>query len=118
MKVICPFDRLVVRREGSEKISPGGIVIPDKVQSKHPPRRGTVVYAGDKCIYAKEGDFIVFKDSEKGTGEGAYYDGLVEDGKIVDYVFLQESDILVIQRETDGFVPSQFENITDDQKRP
>jgi co-chaperonin GroES (HSP10) len=93
MKVICPFDRLVVKREECEQKSEGGIFIPDKVRSKHPPHRGTVVYVGDKCEYAQVGDTTIFMDKE------SYYDGIPgEDGVIEEYVFLSEKEILAIQR--------------------
>ena len=91
--IICPFDRLVVKRADAETKSPGGIIIPDKVNAKHPPRRGTVVHVGDGCKYVKIGDMVIF------DGEAAFYDGIpTGDGDVEEFVFLKEADILAIDR--------------------
>jgi co-chaperonin GroES (HSP10) len=91
--IICPFDRLVVKREEMETKSPGGIIIPDKVKSKHPPRRGMVEHAGDCCKYVKVGDTVIFDEHE------ALFDGIPDgEGGIVEMVFLKETDVLAIQR--------------------
>ncbi len=91
--IICPFDRLVVRREEMETKSPGGIIIPDKVKSKYPPRRGVVEYKGDQCKYVEVGDTVVFDEHE------ACYDGIPDgEGGVMEMVFVKETDIRVIQR--------------------
>jgi co-chaperonin GroES (HSP10) len=74
-----------------ESVSAGGIIIPDAAKDKHPPRRGEVIYAGDKCVYCQVGDKVVF---DKGD---ALYDGIPdESGTIIEYVFLKEEAILAI----------------------
>lgn len=91
--IICPFDRLVVRREEMETKSPGGIIIPDKVKTKHPPRRGVVEYKGDQCKYVEVRDIVVFDEKE------ACFDGIPDgNGGVVEMVFVKETDVLAIQR--------------------
>jgi chaperonin GroES len=91
--LICPFDRLIVKRHEMDNKTPGGIIIPDRVKSKHPPRRGDVVDVGDQCKYVKVGDMVVFDDA------AAYYDGIPNDlGGVEEFVFLEEKNILAIER--------------------
>lgn len=68
MQKIRPLgDRVIVRREEEEKVSKGGILIPDSAKEK--PQMGTVVSVGPgvylengdrRAIDLKKGDRVVF----------------------------------------------------------
>lgn len=89
--MFCPKDKVIIKRESAEKKTPGGIIVPDKVQAKHPPRRGEVVSAGPECKYVRKGDQVVF--SEKDSA----FDGIPdENGVMQEYVFCREEDILAV----------------------
>lgn len=60
-------DKIVVRREDAEAVTPGGIVIPDVAKEK--PRRGKVLAVGSgrllqdgtrAAFQVKEGDHVLF----------------------------------------------------------
>ncbi len=60
-------DRIVVRRETSEEVTAGGIVLPDSAQDK--PSRGTVISVGEGKLLGdgsrspfqvKKGDVVLF----------------------------------------------------------
>lgn len=93
--MFCPFDRLIIKQFALEEKTPGGIIMPDKAREKHAPRRGEVIHVGPKCIYVWVGDQVVFKQP-MGDSD-VYVDGIPdEDGKITEYVFATESDILAV----------------------
>jgi chaperonin GroES len=107
MKIRPMADKLIVRRLDSEKISPGGIVIPDTAQQK--PARGKVIAAGlgkktdqfDRDakgnavnlripMDVNEGDEILFAKYSGHEVEVKMTDGKVE------YIVLNESDVLCV----------------------
>lgn len=86
-------DRIVVKREAADEVTPGGIVLPDNAKDK--PTRGRVVAVGSgrllddgtRCpMEVAEGDNVVF---------GAYGGTEVEiDGE--ELIVLRESDVLFV----------------------
>ena len=86
-------DRVVVKRTEEEKLSPGGIVIPDSATEK--PMRGEVIAVGTgkllddgkiRPLDVKEGDKILFG---KYSGTEIKLDG-------EDIVVMREDDVLAI----------------------
>ena len=86
-------DRVVVKRTEEEKLSPGGIVIPDSATEK--PMRGEVVAVGEgkllddgtvRALTLKKGDKILFG---KYSGTEIKLDG-------EDIVIMREDDVLAI----------------------
>src|SRR6185503_12722750 len=86
-------DRVIVKRLEEERVSAGGIVIPDSATEK--PTRGKVVAAGTGLIMAdgkvrpmslKEGDTVLFG---KYAGQEIKIDG-------EELVFLKEDDIVAV----------------------
>ena len=86
-------DRVVVKRTEEEKLSPGGIVIPDSATEK--PMRGEVVAVGEgkplddgtvRALTLKKGDKILFG---KYSGTEIKLDG-------EDIVVMREDDVLAI----------------------
>jgi chaperonin GroES len=86
-------DRVIVKRLEEERISAGGIVIPDSATEK--PTRGKVIAAGNGRILengsvrpmsVKEGDTVLFG---KYAGQEIKIDG-------EELVFLKEDDIVAV----------------------
>jgi chaperonin GroES len=86
-------DRVIVKRLEEERVSAGGIVIPDSATEK--PTRGKVLAAGTGLLLAggqlrpmgvKEGDTVLFG---KYAGQEIKVDG-------EDLVFLKEDDIVAV----------------------
>lgn len=86
-------NKLVIERDAADKVTPGGIHLPDTAKEK--PRRGKVVAAGPgkllengRCgaMTVKVGDCAVF---------GAYSGSEVEEGG-KRYVVLSEDDVLAV----------------------
>ncbi|MHC1478879.1 co-chaperone GroES [Frateuria aurantia] len=86
-------DRVIVKRLEEERVSAGGIVIPDSATEK--PTRGKVIAAGKGLILAsgeirpisvKEGDTVLFG---KYAGQEIKIDG-------EELVFLKEDDIVAV----------------------
>ena len=86
-------DRVVVKRTEEEKLSPGGIVIPDSATEK--PMRGEVVAVGEgkllddgtvRALTLKKGDKILFG---KYSGTEIKLDG-------EDIVVMREDDVLAV----------------------
>ncbi|KJV37358.1 co-chaperone GroES [Luteibacter yeojuensis] len=86
-------DRVIVKRLEEERISAGGIVIPDSATEK--PTRGKVIAAGNGRIQedgkvrpmsVKEGDTVLFG---KYAGQEIKIDG-------EELVFLKEDDIVAV----------------------
>jgi chaperonin GroES len=86
-------DRVIVKRLEEERISAGGIVIPDSATEK--PTRGKVIAAGAGLIQkdgsvrpmsVKEGDTVLFG---KYAGQEIKIDG-------EELVFLKEDDIVAV----------------------
>ena len=86
-------DRVIVKRLEEERVSAGGIVIPDSATEK--PTRGKVIAAGAGRILedgkvrpmsVKEGDTVLFG---KYAGQGIKIDG-------EELVFLKEDDIVAV----------------------
>jgi chaperonin GroES len=86
-------DRVIVKRLEEERVSAGGIVIPDSAAEK--PTRGKVIAAGTGLIQSdgkvrpmslKEGDTVLFG---KYAGQEIKIDG-------EDLVFLKEDDIVAV----------------------
>jgi chaperonin GroES len=84
-------DRLVVKRMEEEKLSPGGIVIPDAAKEK--PIKGEVIAVGSgklldngevRALDVKAGDKILFG---KYAGTEVKVDG-------TDYLILREDDVM------------------------
>lgn len=93
MKIRPLHDRVVVKRTEEEKLSPGGIVIPDSATEK--PMRGEVLAVGEgkllddgtvRALALKEGDKILFG---KYSGTEIKLDG-------EDIVVMREDDVLAI----------------------
>jgi chaperonin GroES len=94
MSTLRPLhDRVIVKRLEEERVSAGGIVIPDSATEK--PTRGKVVAAGTGLIMAdgkirpmslKAGDTVLFG---KYAGQEIKIDG-------EDLVFLKEDDIVAV----------------------
>ena len=81
-------DRVIVKADPAEKVTKGGIIIPDTAQEK--PQRGTVVAAGpgkkDEPVTVKAGNTVLYG---KYAGTEIQIDG-------EDYLIMRESDILAI----------------------
>jgi chaperonin GroES len=86
-------DRVVIKRMEEEKVSAGGIVIPDSATEK--PIRGEVVAAGEgkpldngsvRALKVKAGDKVLFG---KYSGTEVKVDG-------TDYLVVREDDILAV----------------------
>lgn len=86
-------DRVIVKRLEEERVSAGGIVIPDSATEK--PTRGKVIAAGNGRIQengsvrpmsVKEGDTVLFG---KYAGQEIKIDG-------EELVFLKEDDIVAV----------------------
>ena len=86
-------DRVIVKRLEEERVSAGGIVIPDSATEK--PTRGKVIAAGNGRIQedgkvrpmsVKEGDAVLFG---KYAGQEIKIDG-------EELVFLKEEDIVAV----------------------
>lgn len=84
-------DRIVVKRLEEEKLSPGGIVIPDAAKEK--PIKGEVIAVGSgklldngevRALDVKAGDKILFG---KYAGTEVKVDG-------TDYLILREDDVM------------------------
>ena len=93
MKIQPLYDRVVVKRTEEEKLSPGGIVIPDSATEK--PMRGEVVAVGTgkllddgtlRALTLKAGDKVLFG---KYSGTEIKLDG-------EDIVVMREDDVLAI----------------------
>lgn len=93
MKVQPLYDRILVRRIGSEEKTKGGIIIPDTATEK--PQEGEVVAVGTGRILedgkvvpleVKKGDKILFS---KYGGNEIFIEGQ-------EYLILEESDILAV----------------------
>lgn len=93
MKIRPLYDRVVVKRTEEEKLSPGGIVIPDSAAEK--PMRGEVLAVGEgkllddgtvRALTLKKGDKILFG---KYSGTEIKLDG-------EDIVVMREDDVLAI----------------------
>ncbi|NDK37839.1 co-chaperone GroES [Pseudoxanthomonas gei] len=87
------YDRVVIKRVEEEKLSAGGIVIPDSATEK--PIKGTVVAVGDgkaldngsiRAPKVKVGDQVLFG---KYSGTEVKLDG-------TDYLVVKEDDIFAI----------------------
>jgi len=86
-------DRVIVKRLEEERVSAGGIVIPDSATEK--PTRGKVIAAGNgltlangtiRAMGVKEGDVVLFG---KYAGQEIKIDG-------EELVFMKEDDIVAI----------------------
>ncbi|MEY4194736.1 MAG: hypothetical protein RLZZ226_1104 [Pseudomonadota bacterium] len=84
-------DRIVVQRQEEEKVSSGGILIPDSAKEK--PVRGTVVATGNgklldngkvRSLDVKAGDTVLFG---KYAGTEIKVEG-------IEYLILREDDIM------------------------
>ncbi|MGZ8219909.1 co-chaperone GroES [Methylomagnum sp.] len=91
MKIRPLHDRIVAKRMEEEKLSPGGIVIPDAAKEK--PIKGEVIAVGSgkvldngevRALDVKAGDKILFG---KYSGTEVKVDG-------TDYLILREDDIM------------------------
>ena len=92
--VIEPIrDKIVVKREGAEETTAGGIVLPDSAQEK--PKQGRVLSVGegrrssDGCVLApqvSEGDRILFSS----------YAGTEIEVEGEDLLIISEDDVLAI----------------------
>ena len=87
------YDRVVIKRVEEEKLSAGGIVIPDSATEK--PIKGTVIAVGDgkaldngsvRAPKVKVGDQVLFG---KYSGTEVKLDG-------TDYLVVKEDDIFAI----------------------
>lgn len=86
-------DRLIVKRDEANDVTPGGIVLPDAAKDR--PSRGKVVAVGSgrlldngsrSTMEVNEGDTVVFST----------YGGIDVEIKGEDYVVLRETDVLFI----------------------
>ena len=93
MKLKPLHDRVVIKRMEEERLSAGGIVIPDTATEK--PIKGEVVATGDgkaldngtvRALKVKAGDQVLFG---KYSGTEVKVDG-------TDYLVVREDDILAI----------------------
>ena len=84
-------DRIVLKREGAQAVTAGGIVLPDAAKDK--PQKGEVIAIGDGYVKSdgskialtlKEGDRVIFSSY---SGEEI----MVGDDE---YLLLRESDVL------------------------
>jgi chaperonin GroES len=91
LKIRPLHDRVIVRRLEEEKLSPGGIVIPDTASEK--PVQGEVIAVGNgklldngeiRALDVKKGDRILFG---KYSGNEVKVDG-------VEYLVMREDDIM------------------------
>lgn len=95
MSTIRPLrDRVVIKREEEERVSAGGIVIPDTANNEK-PTRGKVCFVGTGAVSkdgvvqpmtVKVGDVVLFG---KYSGTEIKLDGQ-------EYVIMKEEDILAI----------------------
>lgn len=93
LKIRPLYDRVIVRREGEEERTAGGIVIPDTAKEK--PIRGTIVAIGNgkvlengdtRALAVKVGDRILFG---KYAGTEVKLDG-------EEVLVLREEDIMAV----------------------
>ncbi len=86
-------ERIVVRREESEQMTAGGIVLPDSAQEK--PARGTIIAIGNGKLLddgtraksqLKEGENVLFSSY---AGETIEVDG-------VEFLLMREDDVLAV----------------------
>lgn len=91
LKIRPLHDRVIVKRLEEEKLSPGGIVIPDTASEK--PVQGEVIAVGNgkvlengeiRALDVKKGDRILFG---KYSGNEVKVDG-------VEYLVMREDDIM------------------------
>jgi chaperonin GroES len=91
LKIRPLHDRVIVKRVEEEKLSPGGIVIPDTASEK--PVQGEVIAVGNgkilengeiRALDVKKGDRILFG---KYSGNEVKVDG-------VEYLVMREDDIM------------------------
>lgn len=91
LKIRPLHDRVIVKRLEEEKLSPGGIVIPDNASEK--PVQGEVIAVGNgkllengeiRVLDVKKGDRILFG---KYSGNEVKVDG-------VEYLVMREDDIM------------------------
>ena len=91
LKIRPLHDRVIVKRLEEEKLSPGGIVIPDTASEK--PAQGEVIAVGNgkvlengeiRTLDVKKGDQILFG---KYSGNEVKVDG-------VEYLVMREDDIM------------------------
>lgn len=87
-KVTPLHDRVIIEPAELEKISKGGIIIPDAAKEK--PVKGIVISAGkgkkDEPVTVKKGDIVLY-------GKHAGNEIEIDDKK---YLIMRESDILAI----------------------
>ena len=89
--MFCTYKWVMVKQERLEEVTPGGIVLPNKVRDKHAPARGVVVEAGVGCQYVRKGDRILFDK------DGAFTDSIQDvDGKEITHVFVQEEKVCIV----------------------
>lgn len=81
----------MVKQVSAETVTPGGVIIPDKVAAKNRQARGEVVVAGEDNKFVKVGDQILF------SKENCFTDMVkTEDGENIEMVFLKEEDICIV----------------------
>ena len=87
-KVTPIHDRVIIKPTPLDKVTLGGIIIPDSAKEK--PQRGTVVFAGsgknNEPLTVKVGDTVLYG---KYGGTDIQIDG-------EDYLIMREADILAI----------------------
>lgn len=88
LKVIPLHDRVIVEPQEADKVTKGGIIIPDTAKEK--PMRGKVMAVGkgtkDNPLTVKEGNTVLYG---KHAGMNIEVEG-------VPYLIMRESDILAI----------------------
>jgi chaperonin GroES len=84
MKITPLLNRVVIMQDSAVDQTKSGLLFPDT--SKEKPLSGKVVANGEKCLYVKEGDNILY-NKYRGTE-------IVLNG--VDHVIMTEDDILAI----------------------
>ena len=83
-----------------EKISKGGIIIPQTIIDEHHPRTGEVVAAGIRCVTVRVGDIVLFPPMLDSGVHLREDDGrLTEDGNGCYFLLTTEEAVLAIIRD-------------------
>lgn len=88
--------KVIIKIKKLDKMTSGGIFIPQIAEDKHRAKDGYVVALGDKCVHGLQiGDYVFF---EEFVGSRLYMN---INGEVDDYLFVHEDAILMaIQEDT------------------
>ncbi len=86
-------DRVIVKRDEPEKVTKGGILLPE-TQQKNPPQRGTIIAVGPAKVV--DGEAMLFNAEAGSVVYFAPYVGSDVKVEGEDYLILRYDDVLAV----------------------